>query len=76
MAAKITVNNNGSIKVEGEIELYDGKGGKYELGGKPAIFLCRCGASENKPFCDGKHKACGFSSQVEAFDLSVPKPQA
>jgi CDGSH-type Zn-finger protein len=25
-----------------------------------AIFLCRCGGSSNKPFCDGTHKRNGF----------------
>ncbi|MCH2666283.1 CDGSH iron-sulfur domain-containing protein, partial [bacterium] len=33
--------------------------------GRP-IALCRCGATENKPFCDGAHKNCGFSSSVKA----------
>ncbi len=76
MPAKITINNNGSIKVEGEIELYDGSGAKFELGDKKAIFLCRCGTSNNKPFCDGSHKGCSFQSQVIAIDLTAPKPTA
>jgi CDGSH-type Zn-finger protein len=33
--------------------------------GKPAIFLCRCGQSAEKPFCDGAHKECGFRPDAE-----------
>jgi len=64
---KITVRDNGSLKIEGPVELYDGQGRQYPLDpSKPAFALCRCGASENAPFCDGSHKACGFASVVEA----------
>ncbi len=53
---RITVSANGSLKVEGEIELVDAEGNALPTReGKP-IFLCRCGASTNKPFCDGRHK--------------------
>ena len=70
MTTKIKVNNNGSIRIEAEaIELYDGEGKKFDLGGRSVIALCRCGASENKPFCDGAHKRCGFESSVVACSL-------
>jgi len=75
MATKITVNNNGSIKIEGDIEIYDGAGNKYDLAGRTAISLCRCGQSNNKPFCDGSHARCGFESQVVATVLPAPKPK-
>jgi len=56
---KVTVRPNGPYRVEdpdGLIELVDANGNKYDLTGKPAFSLCRCGASANRPFCDGSHK--------------------
>ena len=60
---KITVRPNGPYRVEapeGSIELVDANGNIYDLTGKPAFSLCRCGASVNKPFCDGTHSRIGF----------------
>jgi len=76
MATKITVSNNGSLRIEGDIEIYDGSGNKYDLLGRTVISLCRCGQSNNKPFCDGSHARCGFESQVVATVLPPPKPKA
>lgn len=53
---RITINNNGPVKIEGPFEVFDAQGNAYNLGEKKAIFLCRCGLSGNKPFCDGGHK--------------------
>lgn len=75
MATKITVNNNGSLRIEGEFEIYDASGGKYDVAGRTVIGLCRCGQSANKPFCDGSHARCGFQSQVVATVLPPPKPK-
>jgi CDGSH iron-sulfur domain-containing protein 3 len=60
---QIKVNDNGSLRVSGEIELVDGEGNLIET--KPVFSLCRCGMSQNKPFCDGSHKG-KFQSQVRA----------
>ena len=60
------VFNDGPIKVEGEFVLKDAEGKAFDLGGRDAIALCRCGDSKNKPFCDGSHKAAGFESTVKA----------
>ncbi|MGH7811677.1 MAG: CDGSH iron-sulfur domain-containing protein [Candidatus Binatia bacterium] len=76
MATKITVNNNGSLRIEGDLEIYDGSGNQYDLAGRTVISLCRCGQSNNKPFCDGSHARCGFESQVVATVLPPPKPKA
>ena len=56
----ITPRPNGSLKVTGLELLTDWRGNPIEH--KPTFALCRCGASENKPFCDGSHKKIGFNS--------------
>jgi len=73
--AKITVNNNGPLRIEGDITILDAEGKAFGLGGRTVISLCRCGHSENKPFCDGSHKRTGFQSQVQARDLPPPAPK-
>jgi len=50
---------DGPLKLEGNLELTTGTGVK--IGTHEKAFLCRCGASQNKPYCDGSHKAAGFS---------------
>lgn len=73
MPTVIKVNDNGSLRIEGEVELQDAKGNKYDLGGRSVISLCRCGQSSNKPFCDGTHSKCGFASSVVACALPPKK---
>lgn len=51
---------NGPMKVEGNLEICAGSGRVVQRGS--TVFLCRCGASQNKPFCDGSHKAIGFTA--------------
>lgn len=64
---KISIRDNGPLLVEGPFELVDAEGNALPLASdKPAFALCRCGASQNKPFCDGAHKDCGFDSCVRA----------
>jgi CDGSH-type Zn-finger protein len=75
MATKVTVINNGPIRLEGDFEIYDGTGNRYGLGGRTAISLCRCGKSDNKPFCDGHHGVTGFESLCQAQELPPPKPK-
>ena len=72
---KITVSNNGPIRIEGDFELLDPAGKAFGLGGRTAISLCRCGQSANKPFCDGSHARTGFTNPVEARDLPPPQPK-
>ena len=68
MAVKITAKKNGPYRVEateGEVVLMDAEGQQYDLTGKPAFSLCRCGGSVNKPFCDGTHSKIGFQAAAE-----------
>ena len=66
----ITVKNNGPLRVEGEgFEIKDATGKVFNLGGRTAVSICRCGASKKQPFCDGAHNDCKFSSEVQAYDL-------
>jgi CDGSH-type Zn-finger protein len=51
----ISISESGSYKVEGPLKLRDHEGNPIETReGKP-FFLCRCGFSANKPFCNGSH---------------------
>jgi CDGSH-type Zn-finger protein len=72
MATKITVNSNGSLKIEGDFEILDMQGNNYGLQGRTVLSLCRCGRSSNKPFCDGSHKG-NFDHDAKAFDLPPKK---
>lgn len=57
---KVSVMQNGPYLVEGDCEFVDSQGNKIDTGGKPTVALCRCGASSNKPLCDGSHSTSGF----------------
>ncbi|RAW00107.1 CDGSH iron-sulfur domain-containing protein [Pseudochryseolinea flava] len=69
---KITVNNNGSLKIDGDFEIVDMQGNAYGLQGRTVVSLCRCGLSNNKPFCDGAHKG-HLEHEAKAFDLPSKK---
>lgn len=71
-STKIIVNNNGSLKIEGDFEILDAQGNAYGLQGRTTLSLCRCGQSKNKPFCDGSHKE-GFQHESTAFELPPRK---
>jgi len=55
----IEVIPNGPVRVIGpcEVQMSDGTSKTVEKG----VSLCRCGASNNKPFCDGSHKSADFT---------------
>lgn len=59
---KITTGENGPLAVKGPVTLLDHEGNAYDLEGQGRIWLCRCGGSKNKPFCDGTHNDLGFQA--------------
>src|SRR5205814_9400108 len=58
--AKIETIRNGPYIVTGEVELIDADGNKFPV--EKRMALCRCGASTEKPFCDGTHSKVGFKA--------------
>ena len=56
----ISCFDNGPFGVSGALKMVDAFGDIVAEGN--STFLCRCGASANKPFCDGSHKKVGFDS--------------
>jgi len=54
---------SGPLWVRGEIAVYSADGYEYET--RNRVTLCRCGASGNKPFCDGTHAAIGFRDGID-----------
>jgi CDGSH-type Zn-finger protein/uncharacterized Fe-S cluster protein YjdI len=51
---------NGPLQAKGPLELVSGTG--RTINRVTETYLCRCGASKNKPYCDGSHKAIGFTA--------------
>ena len=66
---KIVCIDNGPFQISGKCTIQDGEGGIYDLSEQESIFLCRCGASKNRPFCDGAHNQIGFKSEERARKL-------
>jgi hypothetical protein len=62
MSTKITINNNGSVKIDGDFEILDKDGNAYGLQGRTVISLCRYGAHRDH-----------FEHEAKAFDLPPKK---
>ncbi len=64
---------NGPLVIEGEVRVLDHEGNAFATNpAKPVVALCRCGASERKPFCDGAHNKIAF----QASNTAPPAPPA
>ena len=74
--ATITPTDNGPYMVEGAVSVVDADGTAYLVSEQATIFLCRCGASRTKPFCDGTHETLNFEATHRAVDTAVPSAVA
>jgi CDGSH iron-sulfur domain-containing protein 3 len=65
--ADVTIRalKNGPYEVSGGATVTDQKKNQY-TGQADPIYLCRCGQSANKPFCDGTHTKIGFKAEETA----------
>ena len=69
----IRVSKNGPYEVEGGAKLFDHQGKEYQEDQFPPLYLCRCGQSKNKPFCDGSHEGAGFKAEETAGEQPLPR---
>ena len=69
----VTVTKNGPITIKGPVDVRSQDGSRWNdlPEGKP-VALCRCGKSENKPFCDGTHNRSDFDSAPNPDDNPWP----
>lgn len=58
LAPSVAVVRDGPLWARGEVSIVGADGSTYEI--RNRVALCRCGASNNKPFCDGTHREIGF----------------
>jgi CDGSH iron-sulfur domain-containing protein 3 len=69
---KITLRENGSIGIETDGSYTLRIGEREEVVEKARFSICRCGHSQNKPFCDGSHKAAGFTAPAGEIEFNPP----
>lgn len=65
----IKVTDNGPYQVAGTFKIVDQNGDSFTKEGD--VSLCRCGYSDNKPFCDGTHEEIQFKSEPHVNKLMV-----
>ena len=68
---------DGPLKVSGEAEIFAADGSLLEQAGE--LWLCRCGRSSTKPYCDGSHKEVGFRDRgtvSSEYKPKGPEPEA
>ena len=68
---KIQALKHGPLMVKGSVEILDSNGQVMQT--TESVALCRCGHSNNKPFCDGSHNHHAFQDDPHARDLPPKK---
>lgn len=63
--ASIKATDSGPLIVRGPFTVLDGEGREYSID-RAVVALCRCGHSQNKPFCDGSHARAAFRNEARA----------
>jgi len=78
MAIKFSLIPNGPIKLSAEDEDFPilSTAVDDDIKLDKQVFLCRCGVSKNKPFCDGAHKADGYSDENRCANDSLLDAEA
>ena len=76
MSNTVSPQIDGPLKVSGDIELV-GAAGESAHDTQSKVFLCRCGQSANKPYCDGSHHRFRFrDSATVVADYVIKRPEA
>jgi CDGSH-type Zn-finger protein len=57
---------DGPLEIWGGAKLADEAGKEYAESGNEPLYLCRCGHSRTKPFCDNSHDEIGFKAEETA----------
>ena len=71
---QVKINRDGPYRVTGPIELIGPNDDPVSVPEGQPVFLCRCGGSTNKPFCDGTHSKIGFQGALKAV-LDAEQPE-
>jgi CDGSH-type Zn-finger protein len=66
MAVIVKAIRDGPLEVAGGAKLLDVNGKEYAESAIDPLYLCRCGQSKNKPFCDNSHEDAGFKAEDTA----------
>ena len=59
----IQIRENGPLRVTGPVTITDQDGNNFSIPEGQWVSFCRCGQSQNKPFCDASHGTSGFEGE-------------